>query len=208
MNILIRIITFTIFTLILSGCSQQIELPSITDPTNSIEPKTYNCGTLSSGAIIAAYYDVSVNSTYASIYDSGRAGWSGISSAVAVNKTNSTVGNPDKYFVGTTPTPGLLGYTTGYYNDAQGNLVPVTTASIANTANWVKAHVSIYSNTMDSVSMTSSERISNAIHEIGHTLRLLHPNDPYNCSLTPVPMGGASVMNTGIQNILIPAFST
>ncbi|RKJ50458.1 hypothetical protein D7X33_32605, partial [Butyricicoccus sp. 1XD8-22] len=54
---------------------------------------------------------------------------------------------------------------------------------------YAKAY--IYNNVMNNFNMTNSQRVSNATHEIGHTLKLAHPTDD----------SVVSVMRQGIRSI-------
>jgi len=138
-----------------------------------------------SSAVFYAYYDSSVTSYgYTSHYDAARANWNGISQEVAINKTSSPSGTPDKYYVGTTTTPGLLGRTIPY-KASGGTYVPASTSE-----QWAYCTVSIYHNTMSDNNMNHSQIVSNATHELGHTLSLAHPTSFQ-----------ISVMNQGIQSI-------
>lgn len=136
--------------------------------------------------IFEVYYDKSVsNYGYTTIYDDAYYQWNGITAKVSLSKTTSTTNYPDKYYVGETSTPGLLGQMTPYKKDSNGNIVK---ASLDET--WLYSTVAIYDNTMDSANMTRAERVGNATHEVGHTLSLAHPSIVVE-----------SIMNQGIQDI-------
>ncbi|NGM84221.1 hypothetical protein G5B47_17560 [Paenibacillus sp. 7124] len=135
-----------------------------------------------SSANFNAYYDSSVAIYgYSGAYDSARADWNAASGSVNIGKTTSTSGNPDKYYVGTTATTGLLGVTTPY--NSSGGVVGVSDT-------WAYATVAIYDNQMNDYYMSGPERISNATHEVGHTLSQAHP-----------VTSQSSVMKQGIQSI-------
>lgn len=128
-----------------------------------------------------AYYDASVTTYgYTGIYDTARTSWNGISSTVSIGKTTSASGLPDKYYVGTSATVGLLGQAA--YYDANNNPV---------CPNCLRAYtlVSSYANNLEGSSY--SAKVSNATHEIGHSLALAH---------TTVT-GINSVMYQGLQEI-------
>lgn len=119
-----------------------------------------------------AFYDASVASYgYTGIYDTARASWGGISSKVAIGKTTSSSGLPDKYYVGTSTDPTLLGLAS-YYD---GNSQPVSYTS-------VRAYTTVasYDNNLQryEAAGSNSVRVSNAIHELGHSLSLGHTTDP------------------------------
>jgi hypothetical protein len=139
-----------------------------------------------SSAKFNAYYDSSVVTYgYEGIYDTARASWGGISSNVAIGKTTSLSGLPDKYYVGSSTDPKLLGLSS--YYDANGNPVnnnvPRAFTTFASYNNNLIAYESPGS---------SAVRISNAIHELGHTLSLAHTTQS---GITD------SVMFQGIQTI-------
>lgn len=129
-----------------------------------------------------AYYDSSVASFgYTNAYDAARADWNAASNSVNVGKTTSTSGNPDKYYVGNTSVTGLLGVQAGYNSSGQ---------ILGTNETWTYSTVSIYHNQMEDYRMSFSEKISNATHEVGHTLSQAHPVTSQN-----------SVMKQGIQSI-------
>ena len=59
-----------------------------------------------------------------------------------------------------------------YKTNSAGQVIQDSTAV---DLKWPRTDVYIYSNTMDSASMTTSQKIANATHELGHTLKLAHP---------------------------------
>ncbi|KOY83310.1 hypothetical protein I6G82_06060 [Lysinibacillus macroides] len=147
-------------------------------------------------SILTAYYDSSVATYgYTSAYDDARARWGGISSDVSISKTTSTNNNPDKYYIGTTASPTLIGRMIPYTKTSTGF---ITEASVDD--DWLYATVRMYYNNMNSFGMNYSQIVSNAVHEIGHSLKLAHPGQGTESS-TPVPSGQYSVMNQGIQSI-------
>ncbi|MFM9282163.1 hypothetical protein [Paenibacillus jiagnxiensis] len=157
----------------------------------SISYATIWAGGRSSGANFSAYYDSSVASYgYTNHYDSARADWNSASSSVNITKTTSTSGNPDKYYVGVSSVAGLLGQISRYTSSGQ----VVTSLS----DDWAYATVSIYHNNMDAYGedgMSQSERISNATHEVGHTLSMAHP-----------VTSRSSVMKQGVQSIGVQSY--
>lgn len=145
---------------------------------------------------LSAYYDSSVaNFGYTGAYDDARAKWGGISSDVSVSKTTSTSNNPDKYYIGTTSSPTLLGMMIPYSKTSTGFIYEATVDE-----DWLYGTVRMYYDNMGKYKMGYSEIVSNAIHEIGHSLKLAHPGQGTQ-STTPVPSGQESVMNQGIQSI-------
>lgn len=58
----------------------------------------------------------------------------------------------------------------------------------------------MYNDNIEKYKMGYSEIVSNAVHEIGHSVKLAHPGQG-TLSKTPVPSGQESVMNQGIQSI-------
>lgn len=137
-----------------------------------------------SSAKFNAYYDSSVTSYgYKNAYDDGRSNWAGISSKVAIGYTTSSSGTPDKYYVGTTTDPTLIGLASYYDTSAQ---------PVANSGLRAYTTVAVYHNVMTSNSMDYSEIVSNITHELGHSLSLAHTSDS---SVTN------SVMFQGIQNL-------
>jgi hypothetical protein len=146
----------------------------------------YWAGTKTWGGITVYNYDSSVSTYgYSTIYDDARTNWTGISSGVAFS--NGTHTNADKYYVGITSSPTLLGQIIPY--DGSGN-------STSLTGSWHHVNVSIYDNTMDNYNMSRAERVGNATHEVGHSLKLAHPG-----SVNPLPSPVTSIMNQGIQSI-------
>ncbi|WP_404559654.1 MULTISPECIES: hypothetical protein [unclassified Paenibacillus] len=140
-----------------------------------------------SSANFNAYYDSSVSTNgYTSAYDTARSDWSAASGSVNIGKTTSTSGTPDKYYVGSTATSGLLGVTTPYN----------TSGGVAGVSDrWAFATVAIYHNQMEAFGMNSAQKTSNATHEIGHTLSQAHPST-----------SSSSVMKQGIQSIGVQAY--
>ncbi len=140
-----------------------------------------------SSANFNAYYDSSVSTNgYTSAYDTARSDWSAASGSVNIGKTTSTSGTPDKYYVGSTATSGLLGVTTPYN----------TSGGVAGVSDrWAFATVAIYHNQMEAFGMNSAQKTSNATHEIDHTLSQAHPST-----------SSSSVMKQGIQSIGVQAY--
>ncbi len=142
-------------------------------------------------AIFDVYYDASVASFgYQTNFGNAFSNWEGHTSKVNLTRVFSTTSYPDKYYVGNSATPGLLGLSS-YFNLVSGSIVQVSP-----TDSRLYSTVSVYENNMDdpygngSYSMTDSERTSNMTHEIGHTLSQKHPSTSVS-----------SVMNQGIQGI-------
>lgn len=150
-----------------------------------------------SNSIIAAYYDPAMSTYYRGVFDGARANWSGISSNVTVNATSTNSNLPDRYYALDTDTPGLLGRINPFVYNSSGALVGGP--EYVNSA-WVTVNVFIYINQMQANGMTYSQQVSNATHEIGHSLKMAHPNDA-SCYYSVPQSGESSVMNQGIQNI-------
>jgi len=97
---------------------------------------------------------------------------------------------PDKYYVGTaTNPPGKcnLGVQVPYKKNWLGSIV-----GASNSDTWLYSTVTIYHNSMtDCVSMDYAEKVSNATHEVGHSLGLDHPSSG----------SASSVMQQGVQSI-------
>jgi hypothetical protein len=139
-----------------------------------------------SSANFNAYYDSSVASYgYTNHYDTARADWSAASSKVNIGKTTSTSGSPDKYYVGTTSVVGLLGVQTPYNSSGQ---------NVGTSSTWAYSTVAIYDNQMNDFGMSFSERVSNATHEVGHTLSQAHPVTSQNSVMIQ------SIQSIGVQN--------
>lgn len=137
-----------------------------------------------------AFYDSSVSSYgYTPHYDAARAKWNATATSVNIGKTTSTSSYPDKYYVGTaTNPPGscLLGQIAPY------KLSGGSVVSASSSDTWMYSTVAIYHNSMtECVSMSYDEVVSNATHEVGHSLALAHTTGTTS----------ASVMYQGIQSI-------
>lgn len=116
---------------------------------------------------------------YSNVWEQARKNWHG---QAGISLNYSTHNWADKYYVGTTSEPNLIGrvFPVNGYLDYVGM-----------DDYWIFVNAYIYSNTMDSKNMSYAQRISNATHEIGHTLKLKHPTDSTK----------SSVMKQGIQSI-------
>ncbi|MBN3526553.1 hypothetical protein [Paenibacillus apiarius] len=153
---------------------------------SSVVSAAYFNGGRSSGSF-SAYYHSSVSSYgYGNHYDTARTNWNGISSKAKVSKTTSTSGDPDRYYVGTTGSSTLLGQIVPY------KISGGTYVEASPNDQWAYSTATIYDNTMKSFNMTSSQIVSNATHEIGHTVSLAH---------TSPSSSSPSVMKQGIQDI-------
>jgi len=138
-----------------------------------------------SSALRYTYYDSSVSTYgYGGSFDSARNNWNSISSKVFIYSSLS-YNDPkaDVYYVGNSSDPTLIGLTNAY-KDHSGTLAFTTDL-------WAYCTVTIYDNNMKSNNMNSSQVISNATHEIGHSLSLDHPYVTSN----------SAVMKKGIQSI-------
>lgn len=209
-------VTFVLlFTAFLASCNQSKQIPDASAPqveedsqiqgdlppeaSPTLQPQSNWCNFRSgkSNSIIAAYYDPAMSSYYRGVFDSARTNWSGISSNVAVNATSTNTNLPDRYYALDTDTPGLLGRINPFVYNSSGALVGGP--EYLNSA-WVTVNVFIYINQMQANNMTYSQQVSNATHEIGHSLKMAHPNDA-SCYYSVPQSGESSVMNQGIQNI-------
>ncbi|WP_084065327.1 hypothetical protein [Paenibacillus stellifer] len=140
-----------------------------------------------SSAFFNAYYDSSVSSYgYTSAFDTARTRWNEVSSSVEVGKTTSSSGLPDKYFVGVTSNPAVIGTHVPY--NAYGQVVD-------NNSLWAFSTVAIYDNTMKLNQMTSTQISSNATHEVGHSLSQDHTTT-----------SASSVMKQGIQSVGVTTY--
>jgi hypothetical protein len=136
--------------------------------------------------IFAVQYDSSVGTYgYTGTYDTARGYWNGITSKVNVTWTGSSANTTDKYYVGTTTDPTLFGQTS-FFKASGSTFVPALSSET-----WAYSTVAIYQNTMDAWSFSPAQKISNAAHEVGHSLSLDH---------TP-SSGSSSIMKMGIQSI-------
>ena len=115
---------------------------------------------------------------YEDVYNQAISNWEGISSEVSFTEGEHKYA--DKYYVGKSSIEGLLG-----------RMDPYSASGITSLdKNWNYTKVHIFDNNMKSYGMTKAQRISNATHEIGHSLKLAHPTQTVT-----------SVMNQGIQSI-------
>ncbi|MCE5172731.1 hypothetical protein LQV63_26020 [Paenibacillus profundus] len=160
-------------------------LPIAAMVLSSVVSAAYFSGGRAAGSF-SAYYHSSVSSNgYDNHYETARTNWNGISSKVKVSKTTTTSGDPDRYYVGTTGTSTLLGQIVPY------KLSGGTYVEASPNDKWAYSTATIYDNTMKSYKMTHSQIVSNATHEIGHTVSLAHSPSS----------SGPSVMKQGIQDI-------
>ncbi|WFA87247.1 hypothetical protein [Paenibacillus amylolyticus] len=140
-----------------------------------------------STAINDVWYSDSVSSYgYVSAFDEARFRWNETSSKVNLKRVLSSSGTPDKYYVGVSSIPYRFGYYTPYKLSSSGGYVEAN-----HSDTWAFSNVSIYYNNMERADFKTDEVISNAGHEIGHSIGLDHtPSD-----------GANSIMRSGIQNI-------
>lgn len=154
--------------------------------------------------IINAYYDASVinysstpsNYNYEVILDEARDAWGGISANVSITRTYTLVNNPDKYYVGESATPYVLGMFTPYRR------IFGATFSANLNDDWTYCTVSLYDNEIEDANLSYEQcRSSVGMHEIGHTLKLAHPADDTSSGDgterqdIPVPPGEIPVMH-------------
>ncbi len=126
-----------------------------------------------------------MNVYYKNIFGSALSNWLAISSNINYSWGNSSnQSRDDEYYATTTSTAGLLGYT-----EPMKKILFINVDADVNE-NWDFCRVYIYTNQMDANNMTDAQKISNATHEIGHSLKLAHPTSSHT-----------SVMNQGIQSI-------
>jgi len=105
---------------------------------------------------------------------------------------SSNASTYDQYFVGTTASADLLGEQQKYKKDTSGAIVVAQ-----NNDEWHHSTIIIYDNVMDNKSMSTQERIGNATHEIGHSLKLAHPGEGTE-RVRSVPSGKVAIMQQGI----------
>lgn len=111
--------------------------------------------------------------------------WNYITPAVSLTVSQNSK-NADIYMVGNSAIDGLLG---AYVPYTKGFLGKPKVANEWDT--WQFSALVLYHNNMQAKGLTFQQRISNAIHEIGHSLGLAHPSQS-------VP----SVMKQGISDLL------
>jgi len=133
------------------------------------------------------WYSDSVSSYgYVAAYDEARFRWNETSSKVNLRRVLSSSGTPDKYYVGVTSIAYRFGFYTPYKLSSSGGYVEAN-----HNDTWAFSNVSIYYNNMERAGFEPDQVISNAGHEIGHSIGLDHtPSD-----------GPNSIMKSGIQNI-------
>lgn len=149
-------------------------------------------------ATVSVFFTQSVtnSSTYTSIFNSAIANWNNISSKVSLTKVTSSASVGTFVYVSTTATPWLLWMMFAYKTNSAGQVIQDSTAI---DLKWPRTDVYIYSNTMDSASMTTSQKIANATHELGHTLKLAHPG-LWTMRCSAIPSWQTSIMSQGIQS--------
>lgn len=123
---------------------------------------------------------------YAPHFKAAAEEWNGITSKVQLKAfEEGSNAMPDVYCVSNSRIEGLLGAHQPYTNTLMGKIRPA-----ADNEKWVFSAIMIYHNNMNLHRLTYKEKISNAAHEIGHTLSLTHP-----LGIEP------SIMRQGIQAI-------
>lgn len=139
--------------------------------------------TTATGGHAKVHYSASVSSYgYTSIYDSAITKWNGISSQVSVKKASPSY-TTDVYYVGNTS-----------IIDRTGFMQPMgARGEVCVNCRWTYTQVYLYDNNMDKLGFSNANRVSVAVHEIGHSLKLGHPNTT-----------SISVMHTGRQSIIYP----
>jgi hypothetical protein len=127
------------------------------------------------GSNISAYYDPSVSIQSAGpAFDAGRSSWGGISSKVSISKTSSLANYPDIYFATQGNQVGLLGVTVPYRPDGSGGYYADISLAGVNS-NWLFCTITLYPNFAGSVPTGTFGIVT---HEIGHSLKMSHPDDP------------------------------
>lgn len=131
---------------------------------------------LNTGANFTAWYDASViNLGYQGDMDKGRAYWNNSAANVYIDKnTGSYGGDQDKYFVGNTTINGLLGQT-NYYLQSVGGTYQVSTGEDFNYCTVVLYDNSMKGHIKDGT-FDAAHASYNAAHEIGHSIKMDHPN--------------------------------
>ncbi|MFB4159794.1 hypothetical protein ACE1TF_07930 [Geomicrobium sp. JSM 1781026] len=144
------------------------------------------------GGQVHAYFNGSVsNYGYTNIYQQSLESWNGISSVVSVTRTHSSSAHPyyDRYNVsGARPSGsggGLLLGTINAFN-ISGN-------QTTHHSPWGHATVTLYHNNIINVLNTSYFQRNVAIHEIGHTLKMAHPESQSGFNYMPLN-GQTSIM--------------
>lgn len=144
-----------------------------------------------SSLLITYSLDDSVNQFgYTPHFNVAADAWSHIDTNVKVSQTKFDGAKRDIFYVGTTRISGLLGATVAYNKNLLGRYVPSDDMDNADLHTVV-----LYHNNFEKYQLTFRERVSTAIHEIGHTLGLKHP-----ATVEP------SVMRQGIQDLLPTAY--
>lgn len=146
-------------------------------------------GGRSSGFVQYYLDDSAVQYGYAPHFSQAASSWNGISQKVSLKEAEIPKG-ADIYMVGNSAINGLLGAHVPYQ---KGFLGKPKVASEYDP--WQFSAVVLYHNNMQAYALTYQQRVSNAIHEIGHTLGLAHPtqNQP-------------SVMKQGISDLIPTSF--
>ncbi|WP_208585747.1 zinc metalloprotease [Gracilibacillus suaedae] len=102
---------------------------------------------------------------YSSVFSAAVTRWEGVSSEVVFDKVNTAISTADRYYVGT-----AAGDVTGriYPYDSSGNVV-------GTWQYWTRVHAWLYHNNMYQANFSYTNKVATATHEIGHTLKLAHP---------------------------------
>lgn len=149
---------------------------------------------------ISVFYTLSVrnNSEYTSIFNTAINNWNNISSRIKLKRVYSDQNVGSFVFAVTNNTnPNILGMMIPYYKNHQWQIIPNLRA-IDQT--WFRTDIYIYTNNMNRFSMNFRQKVSNATHEIWHSLKLAHPwQGTERC--VDLPWWQKSVMNQWIQNI-------
>lgn len=167
--------------------------------TTSITYADTFLGTRSDGGNVSVFHTLSVRNSpyYTNIYTQARHAWNGISPNVTLNRTYSSENVGTFVFAVDSSTPNLLGYIIPYTKNVNWSIVP-NTQGINDT--WWRTDVYIIKNNMTAANMNDTQKISNAIHELWHTLKLAHPGQ-WTEICRAIPAWQWSVMLQGIQSI-------
>lgn len=149
---------------------------------------------------IQAFFSSSVDSYgYTTIYRTAQDRWRGISNNVTLNRTLSTNGFPDLYNISGARREGASG------GRLLGQAVPHSSAGsqVGVNTNWEYVVITLYHNNYEDLGMNTNQRIATAVHEVGHSLKLAHPESQVGSQREPLD-GRSSIMVQGIKNATYP----
>jgi hypothetical protein len=140
--------------------------------------------TLNSGKYVEIYYDSSIaNNGYSQMFHNARSAWSGISTQMkGFSLVTQNTDYSDEAYVANTSTAGLWGMTfpKKYILNVQ--------VSAGLNDNWDFCEVYVYKNQMDAYNLTNIQRQGVAVHELGHSAKLNHPQSVYCVMSEGVPV--------------------